>query len=190
MAIVVEYKLTGIELLTRSQVINAVKEALRRTGEYWFDAFLWKRFTPLGFTEYGFRSRSRKYESYKFKHRPAAAGVPLVLTGEGRDQAQSESTRHRIRATRDKVTIPLPTKFNLYNPKGPRMVDEVRHVTAAELRQLEGVLVQAINDELDKQVPAHLRNRGEIGGRVESLRLSPLRGGRGGNPADIRRKAA
>jgi hypothetical protein len=75
--IVVEYKLTGIELLTRTQVNNAAKHALRRVGEYWHEAFAWKRFTPLGFTEYGFKRRTIKYMRRKARHRPEAAGRPL-----------------------------------------------------------------------------------------------------------------
>ena len=110
----------------------------------------------------------------KARHRPAAAGLPLVLTGEGRDEALSESTKSRIKVTRDSVTIPLPRKFNLYNPQGPNMSEEVRAVSRAELRILEENLVLLIDEELDRAVPAHLRNRGEIGGRVSSLRLRPF----------------
>lgn len=182
--IVLEYKLTGIELLQRMQVVNAMKRALRRMGEYWHEAYAWKRFTPLGFTEYGFRPRSIKYTKAKLKHWGHAN--PLVASGEGRDEALSESTKARIRVTRDSVTIPLPRKFNLYNPKGPNMADEVRAVSSAELRQLEENLVIYIEDELDKEVPAHLRNRGEIGGRVKSLELKRFRPS--GNP--VTRRAA
>jgi hypothetical protein len=145
MAIVLEYKLTGIELLTRMQVVNAMKAALRATGEYWHEAFAWKRFTPLGFTEYGFEPRSRKYNEAKLLH--YGHTNPLVATGEGREEALSESTKSRIRVTRDSVTIPLPTKFNLYNPKGPNMADEVRAVSKQELSILEENLV--INIERD-----------------------------------------
>jgi hypothetical protein len=175
MAFVIEYKLTGIELLTRSQVINATKRALRSLGEYWHEAFAWKRFTELGYSEYGFRRRSAKYDFYKQRHRGHTN--PLVLRGETREETLSESTKARIHTTRDTVTIPLPTKVNRYNPKGPNLPEEIRSVSRSEIAVLEENLVLFIEDELDREVPAHLRNRGEIGGRVERLRIRGVRGG-------------
>lgn len=179
MAIVLSYKLTGIETLTRSQMINAVKRALMRLGEYWFDNFAARRFTEEAYSEYGFRHRSRKYEAAKAKHRPAAAGLPLVLTGEGREQTLSEETRGKIEATRDKLTIRLPTKFNRYNPKGPNMAEEIRAVSPGELKELQDVLVAYIDEELDNEVAPGDRNRGYSGGHVKklSLRLGPHRPG-------------
>ncbi len=167
--IVFEYKLTGIELLTRMQVVNAVKRALRKTGEYWHEAFLWKRFTPLAYQEYGFKLRKvRKRHNARTKN-------PLVHTGEGMEEAMSETTVARIKVTRDSVTIPLPRKFNRYNPKGPNMSEEIRAVSRSEIRALEQNLVIDIEAELDKEVPAHMRNRGYIGGRVKSLSLKRFR---------------
>jgi hypothetical protein len=190
-AIVVEYKLTGIEVLTRTQVKSAMKRAMRQLGEYWHEAFAWKRFTPLGFSEYGFRARTSKYWDYKAHFRPAAAGLPLVLTGKGREEALSESTKRRIKVTEHSVTIPLPTKFNLSHPHGPKMSDEVRAVSAAEIKLLEENLVLFIEDALDAEVPAYLRNRGEIGGRVESLKLREFRRPRSArSPNPLRRRLA
>jgi hypothetical protein len=195
MAIVIEYQLTGIEVLTRIQVVNALKAALRSLGEYWHEAFAWKRFTPLGYSEYGFRPRTLKYDRAKQRH--LGHTNPLlgsgkrkgVFIGHGRDELLSESTKTRIRVTRDSVTIPMPRKFNQYNPKGPNMSEEVRTVSTGELRQLEENLVLYIEEELDRAVPVHLRNRGEIGGRVESLELKTFRPFRTFSPAQ-RRAAA
>ncbi|MGD9632544.1 MAG: hypothetical protein AB7G28_22775 [Pirellulales bacterium] len=175
--IVVKYKLTGIEALSRSQVIDAVKAALRRLGALWHEAFAWKRFTKLGYTEYGFQSRSTKYDKYKLRHRGHTN--PLMLTGEARDQLLSSSTVARIRVSRDTLRIPMPTKLNRYNPAGPNMADEVRAVSKDELRQLSDALVIFIEDELDKQVPPQARNRGEIGGRVRKLELRIFKPSRG-----------
>lgn len=182
MAVYIEYKLTGAEALTRMQVVNALKAALRRLGEYWFEAMLWKRFTPRGHTEYGFRVRTLKYSKAKLKYR--GHNLPLVNSGQGKREAMNESTRARIRVTRDKVTIPLPRKFNRSNPKGPRMSEEIRAVSRAELQLLEENLVWYIDEELDAAVPPHLRNRGYIGGRASGVRFR-----KSGNPA-TRRAAA
>lgn len=185
--IVVEYKLTGVEVLTRMQTVNAVKAALRRMGEYWHEAFAWKRFTPIAYAEYGFRRRSNRYE---FKKRVKfGEALPLVYSGEAREELLSESTKSRIRVTRDTVRIPMPTKLNRYNPKGPVMPDEVRKVSRAELNLLQDNLVIDIEDELDKAVPVHLRNRGIVGGRVKRLRLTNFRPKPSADPVE-RRKAA
>ena len=114
-------------------------------------------------------------------------GKAAIVTGAAREETLSESTKGRIRVTRDKVRIGLPTKLNKYNPKGPNMAEEVRHVTRRELDTLQENLVIDIEDELDKEVPEQLRNRGEIGGRVKRLRLKQFR--QSANPVE-RRKAA
>lgn len=185
--IVIEYKLTGIELLTRSQVINAVKRALRKMGEYWHEAFAWKRFTRAAYSEYGFKPRALKYE--KRKKTKFGEALPLVFSGEARGQLLSESTKARIKVTRDTVRIPMPTKLNQYNPKGPNMPEEVRKVSRAELDVLQENLVIWIEDELNAEVPAHLRNRGFIGGKVKRLKLTGFRQRKSANPVE-RQKAA
>lgn len=172
MALVFEYRLTGIESLTRMQCIGAVKRSLRRLGEYWHEAFLWKRFTPLGYSEYGFRRRSQKYDKAKLRFRGHVN--PLVNSGEGRDEAMSPATIARIRVTRDKLTIPLPRKFNRSNPRGPKMSDEVRAVSRAEVKVLEENLVLYINDELARIAQP---TEGTVGPRVGRLKISGLRGG-------------
>ena len=185
MALVFEYRLTGVESLTRMQCINAVKRAMRLMAEYWHEAFLWKRFTPLGYTEYNFHRRSTKYDKAKEKFRHHTN--PLVNTGEGRDEAMSPSTVARIRVTRDKVTIPMPRKFNRSNPKGPKMSDEVRAVSRGEVKILEENLVFNIDHELAAEAQP---TEGTVGPRVANLKISGLRGGqRIVNPV-VRRTAA
>lgn len=185
--IVVEYKLTGIETLTRMEVVNAVKRALRRLGEYWHEAFAWKRFTREGFFEYGFKLRKLSYDKKKRRHFGEA--LPLVFSGEAREQLLSESTKARIKVTRDTVRIPMPTKLNQYNPKGPNLPEEVRRISRSELNVLQENLVIWIEQELNREVPAHLRNKGFTGGTVKSLSLKTFRGKRNANPVE-RRKAA
>lgn len=186
--IVVEYKLTGLEVLTRTQVVNAVKRALKRLGEYWHDAFAWKRFTVPGAFEYGFAPRSLKYQQRK-KHKFGEA-LPLVFSGDTREMLLSDNTKQRITSTRDKVTIPMPTNINQYKPKGGVDIgEEIRKVSRSELNTLQDNLVFLIEDELDKEVPANLRNRGFSGGRVQSLKLSNFRPKPSANPVE-RRAAA
>lgn len=185
--IVIDYKLTGIEVLTRMQVINAVKRALRKLGEYWCDAFAWKRFTVEGAREYGFKPRKIKYN--RRKRGKFGVALPLVYSGEAREQLLGNSTKNRIRTTRDTVRIPMPTKLNRYNPKGPNLPEEVRRASRAELNVLQENLVIDIEDELEKEVPAHLRNRGFTGGRVKRLKLTGFRPKPSANPVE-RRQAA
>lgn len=175
MAIVMDYVLTDTESLTRLQVINAMKRALVMSGQFWFDSYAHKRFTPDGAREYNFRRRSWKYSQLKQKH--FGHQLPLVLTGEGRRLTLSDATRSKIKASRDKITIRLPQKFNLHNPKGPNMPKELRAVSNRELRAMEEFMVFAIEAQLDAAVPAMQRNRGYIGGRVGKLGLTPHRSG-------------
>jgi hypothetical protein len=172
MAIVISYKLTGIETLTRMQVVNAFKRALLALGAYWHDAMAWKRFTQLGYSEYGFARRSPRYDKAKVRH--LRHNNPLVRTGEGRDEALHPSTVARIRVTRDSVTIPMPRKFNRYNPRGPNMAEEVRAVSRAEIQILEDRLVMFIDDELAREVKPEDQGANP---RVQSLRLHGMRGG-------------
>lgn len=186
--IVVEYKLTGIELLTRMQVVNAVKRGLRRMGEYWHEAFAWKRFTVAGGNEYGFKPRRLSYHNKKVKWFGEA--LPLVFSGETREQLLGESTKARIKVTRDTVRIPMPTRINQFvSPYGVKPAEEIRRVSRAELNVLQDNLVLWIEDELSREVPVHLRNKGFTGGRVKSLGLKTFRGKRNANPVE-RRKAA
>lgn len=185
--IVVEYKLTGIEVLTRMQVINAVKRALHKLGEYWHDAFAWKRFTRQAYTEYGFRPRKLRYD--RRKKSKFGEALPIVFSGEAREKLLSEGTKGRIRTTRDTVRIPMPTKLNRYNPKGPNLPDEVRRVSRAELNILQDNLVFWIEEELNREVPQHLRNQGYTGGQVRSLKLSGFRPQRSADPVQQRHAA-
>jgi hypothetical protein len=167
MAVVLQYKLSGVEALTRTQVINAMKKALVRAGEFWHSSFAAKRFTPLGFTEYGFKRRVAKYERAKLRFFPGSAGIPLVLRGLWRDRVLSPSTVSRIHSTRDTLRIPLDAP----HATRPEQVEEIRAITNDEVRQVKDALVGFIEEELDAQVPAAERNRGVIGGRVQSLKL-------------------
>lgn len=186
--IVVEYRLTGIEVLTRTQVINAVKRALVRIGEYWHEAFAWKRFTVAGAQEYGFKPRKLSYN--RKKARKFGEALPLFFSGETSQLLLSDDTRRRITSTRDKVTIPMPTNINQYKPNsGISIVDEIRKISRAELNILQDNLVVLINEELDKEVPANLRNRGFSGGHVQSLKLTNFRAKPNANPVE-RRAAA
>lgn len=182
MAIVMSYELTDTEALTRSQVINALKRAFVMGGQFWFDSYAHKRFTESGAREYNFRRRSFRYSQLKKKH--FGHELPLVLTGEGRALTLSDATRQKIKASRDKITIRLPQKFNLHNPKGPNMPKELRAVSRNELRAMEEFLVVAIESELDGAVPRGKRNRGYIGGRVGRINLAPHR------PSSMPRSAA
>jgi hypothetical protein len=167
LTVVLRYTLTGIEGLTRTQVINAVKRAFVRAGQFWHTSFAAKRFTPEAFSEYGFRPRWSKYEKRKARFYPGSAGLPLVLHGDWRERVLGGSSYSRIRATRDTITIPLDAP----HATQPEQADEIRRVTTDELRQVKEAMVEYIGEELDAEVPAGERNRGFIGGRVKSLSL-------------------
>lgn len=172
----VRVELKGIETMTRMEVVNSIIRALAGLGEWWVNNLLPKRFDARQ-GEYGFRPRSRKYQSAKLRH--GRSPYALVNTGAGRDEALDSLTLSKIRATRDKLIIPLPTKFNLHNPKGPRLPDEVRAVTHAELQQMQDLLVEGIDFELNQII-------GDSGeSRVDTVRLKSHNRPRSYAPAAI-----
>jgi hypothetical protein len=177
--VVLKYKLTGTEALTRTQVINAMKRALVRVGHFWHEQFAEKRFTKLGFTEYGFKPRTPRFERNKLRFWPGSAGLPLVMKGEWRERVLGASTVSRIRATRDTLTIPLAAP----HATRPDQAAEIRTVTRSELGQMKEALVAFVNEELDAEVPAADRNKGILGGRVKTLSFKNF------NPV-VRRAAA
>lgn len=148
MAIVVDVKLTGYANLPQSRINAALKAAMRTLGIYWQSNILPEKWGPHAQAKYQLAGRSRKYQAQKRKK--FGHTRPLEFSGEGRRLALSADTQARVRSTRDRVTIPLPAKFN-WRPRGGhiKLGDELRRVTNAELRDMTQMLVGQIELELE-----------------------------------------
>lgn len=146
--IVVDVKLKGYASLRKSQINAAMKAAMRTLGVFWHGQILPAKWGPHATAKYHLAGRSRQYQRTKLRR--FGHTRPLEFSGEGRRLAVSVETRHRIRSTRDRVTIPLPAKFN-WRPRGGRIKlgDELRRVTEDELREMTSVLVGQIELELE-----------------------------------------
>lgn len=155
MPMFVDVTLVGVEALTKKQVNDALKASMYALGLRWRRRYLPLHFGNGASTRYGYTPRagergsgkkfSRSYTARKLRFLKHTR--PLEFTGEGKRQALN-GTR-LVYASRDKVRIPLPRKFNFRNKKSKvRMADEIRAVTAAESKELTEFLVQNIDRNL------------------------------------------
>lgn len=152
----IEVKLKGIEKLSKSQVNRALKEANAATGIHFRIKYLPARFTVEGGRRLRYTPRKGEFRlGLKFGGKLKVGKIavsnhdklPLVFSGEGRRQALANP--NNVRATRDKIVIPLPRKFNLSNPKSKiKMSDEIRRVTDREARDLSKFLVRQLESNL------------------------------------------
>lgn len=150
----IDVKLTGVESLTKKQVNDAMKRAMYALGLRWRRRYLPLHFGNAASTRYGYTPRagergsgrgfSKSYTARKLRF--LGHTRPLEFTGEGKRQALNGE--RLVYATRDKVRMPLPRKFNFRNRKSKvRMADEIRAVTAGEVKELEAFLVAQIERE-------------------------------------------
>ena len=164
MVLQVEVELTGIEGLKKSQVNNAMKRAMFAMGLRWRRKYLPFHFEEFGERKYKFARRSRRYE--RLKKKIHGHTHDLVASGEGKRLALSG--RRKVFATRDKVRIPLPRKYNLRPTKSKvRMADEIRRVTKGEVNSLTKFLVVQIDREISKEA-------GQGPSRVKSASITDI----------------
>lgn len=154
----VEVKLNGIEGLRKKQVNDAMKRAMEALGKRWRRRYLPLHFGNQASARYGYtprkgeRGSGRRFKRSYTGRKLAFLGHtrPLEFTGEGKRLALNGP--QTVSATRDKVRIPLPRKFNLRNPKSQvRMADEIRAVTPGEIAEMEVFLVDQIEREFAKE---------------------------------------
>ncbi|MEM8866449.1 MAG: hypothetical protein AAGF31_12965 [Planctomycetota bacterium] len=157
-----EFRLSGVEALSRSEVNAILKEAWYLTGRRWRQQFLplkWARgakqrynYTPRAGERRGGYPAPKSYTGRKLAFLGHTRA--LEFSGETRREAL---TRENISATRDKVVVRLPRKFNLRRPGSPvRMNEEIRRVRPEELASLRFFLTN------------HIRNRLRLSGEKKS----------------------
>lgn len=150
----VDVVLKGVEALSKSEVNGILKEAWYLTGKRWRQIYLPQHFGPRAGRRYRYARRSG--ERFNSKPRPGSYAArkkrflkhqnPLEFTGDGKREALS---RENITATRDKVVVRLPRKFNLRHPKSKvMMADEIRAVRPEEARELTRFLTGHIRKTL------------------------------------------
>lgn len=157
MPMFVDVELVGVEALTKKQVNDALKDAMSAMGMRWRRRYLPLHFGNGASTRYGYTPRAGEHGSGKKFNRSYTGRKlrflhhtrPLEFTGEGKRQALNG--QRVVYATRDKVRIPLPRKFNWRNKKSKvRMADEIRAVTPQEAQELTAFLVENIDRNLGK----------------------------------------
>lgn len=146
----VNLKLGGVAGLSKSDVNAVLKASWYQTGRAWRERYLPLHFGANAGRRYGYGRRSG--ERFNSTPRPGSYAArklqfvkhqrPLEFSGEGKREALS---RENISATRDKVVVRLPRKFNL-RPKSSniRMADEIRAVRPDEARSLTFYLADRV----------------------------------------------
>lgn len=154
----VNYNLTGIERLTKSQVNGCIRKALHAVGVRWRRLYLAKHFTKGGAREYGYKPRQGEsnpkkpgtYSYYKlkqFKH-----VLPLVYTGELKKLALYGERRVIAKATSSAayVRVVFPRKANF-------VIADLRKVSQRELVDLQKFLVDQLEREFKRIGAAGVR---------------------------------
>lgn len=175
----VEVKLTGVEGLKQKQINDAIKQAMHDVGLRWRRRYLPLHFGGRAATRYGYTPRAgERGDRRKFQGSYTARKLrflkhtrPLEYTGEGKRLALNGP--QLVRATRDRVVVPLPRKFNWRHPKSKvNMADEIRAVREDERAELNEFLVAQIERHLNAA-----KHRGSAGSAAAGgTRLRDSRG--------------
>jgi hypothetical protein len=124
---------------------SILKRGWERLGDEWLDKDLPKHFTSEGAAEYGYLSRSSRYEASKFKRK--GHKLPLVYSGDLRGKSKVAN----IVATSEGVKIRLTwaNKANLRNPLSKiDMAKELRAVSDGEIRDQADLLERTVRTAL------------------------------------------
>lgn len=140
----VEYD--GVPRIGRREINREVKIAYKGMAETWHSQFRDKHFRATAFGEYGYTSRSRKYEA--FKKRVAGHKRPLEFSGESRRLSRSK----RIQATSKGASVVMPVRAFNFRAKGSKvdMRREFTTVTDREQSTLERQEEQKLTRRLNR----------------------------------------
>jgi len=143
-SISIEYD--GVPRISKREINREVKTAYKGMATTWHQRFRDKHFRSTAFNEYGYPSRSRKYED--FKKRVAGHKRPLEFSGESRRLSKSK----RIQATSKGASVVMPVRAFNFRPKGSRvdMRKEFTTVTEREQSTLERQEEQKLTRRLNR----------------------------------------
>lgn len=145
--VAVDVRLSGVEMLTKSEVNAAFKAAYLAVGKRWR-----RRYLPLHFGSRAtqrYRYTLRNFQYNRNKRRFLGHQRPLEFSGEGKREA---IYRENMLVTRHKCVVRLPRKFNLRPRKGTiRMADEIRRILPAEIHDLTQLFIDVLEHELRRR---------------------------------------
>ena len=148
MSVELKDEMIGAAGLKKSQVNQALINAGKFVGVYYHQTMAAGKWEAGALHKYSLAPRSQRYT--KIKKKKFHHDRPLEFSGFGRREFLGAGTRARIRATRDRITVPIPRVFNFKHPNSRvPMIDEMRTVTRGELQELGRRLVEDVNKELN-----------------------------------------
>jgi hypothetical protein len=140
----IQFELSGLSAMRKSDMNAVVRKAYEKVGEYWHKNFRAKHFSNLAYQEYGYQPRSKAYNRRKLKY--LKHNLPLVFTGQSRDLSKSRT----IYATKNGVSVTMPVRaFNFRRTaKSPDMQKEFRTVSDKERAILHDIGQKVIEKEI------------------------------------------
>lgn len=143
MPLQVTMQVEGFPAMKRKRRNDIFKATWLDLGKYWRKQMLPLHFTHRGGRKYGYSPRKGEAPgggrptrgTYTYRKKKLFGHTrPLEFTGKGKQEAL---TSKKYRATRDKVDVILPRKFNLRHPNSKvNMREEITAVTMDEITRL------------------------------------------------------
>lgn len=140
----IQFDVSGLSAMKKSDINAAIRRAYAKVGEYWHRHFRAKHFSNQAYQEYGYQPRSKSYNWRKLKY--LKHNLPLVFTGRSRDLSKSRN----VYATKNGVSITMPVRaFNFRRTaKAPDMQKEFRTVSDRERAVLHDIGQKVIEKEI------------------------------------------
>jgi hypothetical protein len=151
----------GADNFSKSSMNAIFKESHAEVGLLWWSKYLPMHFGSRATQRYGYKPRKGAKQAFRGqandenrgsyserKIRAVGHTRPLEYTGKGKQQALAQP---KVVATRNKVRVRLPRKFNYRNPASDiNMADEIRAVRPDEISALSTALKAAVRERLRK----------------------------------------
>jgi len=103
----------GLWGLTKKDLRDAGRVAIRACGDYWHQKFKKHHFQTYAYARYGYKPRTEAYRRRKHHEHPEAEGRPLVWTGDSERRAMASqavvATAKSWESFKAEVTIDAPT---------------------------------------------------------------------------------
>ena len=135
----------GIWGLTKKDLRDAGRIAIKFTGDVWQSTYKKLHFAKFAAAKYGYKPRTHAYERRKMREHPESEGRPLVFTGVSERRAMASdrvvATAKSFDSFRAECIIDAPA----LNYR--QLADEVTRVTDAESANLQNVFAKAFTAE-------------------------------------------
>jgi len=137
MAIIIKQVIVkpGLWGLTKRDLRDAGRVAIKAAGDYWHRQFKKNHFQAFAAAKYGYKRRTWRYEERKMREHPESQGRPLVFTGESERRAMASDTVNATAKSYSAFRAECVINANTLNYR--QLADEVTRTTTAEDARLQ-----------------------------------------------------